>query len=321
MNTSNQTQSISRNGDTFDIHMRNVTVLSFLALLPNMFVITLMLRSKKLRKRRSNKLLLNFLISNVTVCITFISYNVKVMIMASNANSFVELYIKQQETVLLVLVSVVLSMLNLTFITLDRLVAVKWPFFYEDRIQTKHIFAAIGIVWGVVIIYGIIMTILSMVYDSEYFYQYLGQVIFIVVVMNGFITLSTSNFFVFLEARRQLKAIEKISVELLDDSKTKKNKRRAKEFRVARINVGLVLCFFVFWINSLILAIKTLVYCDKDKPPASLEYLLTTWYLIKLYYLFNPVWYVTLNQEVKQELKRIFGRKIEEEVANSVSMI
>ena len=225
--------------------MRNVTVLSFLALLPNMFVITLMLRSKKLRKRRSNKLLLNFLISNVTVCITFISYNVKVMIMASNANSFVELYIKQQETVLLVLVSVVLSMLNLTFITLDRLVAVKWPFFYEDRIQTKHIFAAIGIVWGVVIIYGIIMTILSMVYDSEYFYQYLGQVIFIVVVMNGFITLSTSNFFVFLEARRQLKAIEKISVELLDDSKTKKNKRRAKEFRVARINVGLVLCFFV----------------------------------------------------------------------------
>ena len=173
MNTSNQTQSISRNGDTFDIHMRNVTVLSFLALLPNMFVITLMLRSKKLRKRRSNKLLLNFLISNVTVCITFISYNVKVMIMATNANSFVELYIKQQETVLLVLASVVLSMLNLTFITLDRLVAVKWPFFYEDRIQTKHIFAAIGIVWGVVIIYGIIMTILSMVYDSEYFYQYL----------------------------------------------------------------------------------------------------------------------------------------------------
>ena len=88
------------------------------------------------------------------------------MIMATNANSFVKLYIKQQNTVLVVVVSVVLSMLNLTFITLDRLVAVKWLFFYENRIQAKHIFAAIDVVWGVVIVYGIVLAILSILYDS-----------------------------------------------------------------------------------------------------------------------------------------------------------
>lgn len=64
--------------------------------------------------------------------------------------------------------------------------------------------------------------------------------------MTGFIALSTSNFFVFLEARRQSKAIEKICIERLDDSKTKRNKWRAKEFRVARINVVLVLRFSCF---------------------------------------------------------------------------
>lgn len=64
--------------------------------------------------------------------------------------------------------------------------------------------------------------------------------------MTGSIALSTSNFFVFLEARRQSKAIKKIFIERLDDSKTKRNKSRAKEFRVARINVGLVLRFLCF---------------------------------------------------------------------------
>lgn len=90
------------------------------------------------------------------------------MIMATNANSFVKLYIKQQNTVLVVVVSVVLSMVNLTFITLDRLVlvAVKWLFFYENRIQAKHIFAAIDVVWGVLIVYGIVLAILSILYDS-----------------------------------------------------------------------------------------------------------------------------------------------------------
>ena len=77
----------------------------------------------------------------------------------------------------------------------------------------------------------------------------------------------------------------------------------------------------MFWINALILDIKTLVYCNKDKPLASFEYILTAWCLIKLYYLFNPVWYVALNPEVKQELKWIFVRKTEEEVKNSVSLI
>ena len=44
----------------------------------------------------------------------------------------------------LIHVAVVLSMLNFTLITADRLIAVKWPFFYEDRIHIKQSVIAIS---------------------------------------------------------------------------------------------------------------------------------------------------------------------------------
>ena len=219
-----------------------------------MFLVALMLWKKKLRKRSSNKLLLNLLISDGIVCISNISRSVKLMVNSNDATLFLEVYLRQDETIVLLGAAVLLSMLNLTLITLDRLIAVKWPFFYEDRIQTKQVFTAIGVVWGITISYGIVVTILVNVFDFRAS-QYAGCVFFTVIVMTGFLTLSISNYFVFAEARKQLRALEKISIKHFDDSGTHKNKRRAKECRLARINFGLVLCFFLFWINILILNI------------------------------------------------------------------
>ena len=42
-------------------------------------------------------------------------------------------------------VVVVLSMLNFTLITVDRLIVVKWPFFYLTRIHTRESFVAIAV--------------------------------------------------------------------------------------------------------------------------------------------------------------------------------
>ena len=64
----------------------------------------------------------------------------------------------------------------------------------------------------------------------------LGSVIFVVVVITGFITLFISNSFVFVEARRHLRRTEKIScstenisVEPSDKSNNKEKEIRKKE--------------------------------------------------------------------------------------------
>ena len=289
------------------------TALSSFALLLDIFVIALMLRSKKLRRRPANKFILNLLISDGTLCISFISFNGHLISnwndKKSSENSFIF-----QTSIVFFYVAVVLSMLNFTLITVDRLIAVKWPFFYEGRIDTKRSFIAIAVVWGIAIVYAILMITFFNILDPGTA-RYLGNVTFVVVVITGFVTLFISNSFVFVEARSQLKAIEKIthsienlSVEPGDKSSNKKEFRK-KEFRLVRINIGLILCFLLFWINVFILFIKFLVYADEVKKPIPVEYIIASWYLVHIYYIFNPLWYVALNSDVKREVKQLFTGK------------
>ena len=317
--SSYQKESTPTYPDISNTHARNFIVLASFALLLDMFVILLMLWNKKLRKRRSNKLLLNLLISDGIVCVSFITYCANVNVSSNDASSFYDLYLQQLKIFVLIDVVVLLSLLNLTLITLDRLIAVKWPFFYEDRIQTKQMFIAIGITWTITIVHGIVLVILFHVLDPDTTF-YLANVVFSVVIITGFIVLLASNSFVFVEARRQLRAIEKISIAHLNKSKIRGNKFRKKECRLVRINVGLVLCFFLFWINTVIITVKLLIYSDEIHPPISSRYMLVSWYLVYIYYISNPLWYVGLSRDVKREVILFFKGKDIEEATNSSSL-
>ena len=199
--------------------------------------------------------------------------------------SFFENYFILQSCIIFVDVVVVLSMLNFTLITVNPLIAVNWPLFYMGRIHTKESFIAIAVVWGITVVYAVVMVTFFNVLDPLTS-TYLGNIAFVIVIIAGFITLFISNSFVFVEARRHLRRAEKIScsiknisVEPSDKSNNKEKEIRKKEFRLVRINIGLILCFFLFWINLLIFNVKQLVFADELEPPISLKYILASWYI------------------------------------------
>ena len=199
--------------------------------------------------------------------------------------SFFENYFILQSCIIFVDVVVVLSMLNFTLITVNPLIAVNWPLFYVGRIHTKESFIAIAVVWGITVVYAVVMVTFFNVLDPLTS-TYLGNIAFVIVIIAGFITLFISNSFVFVEARRHLRRAEKIScsiknisVEPSDKSNNKEKEIRKKEFRLVRINIGLILCFFLFWINLLTFNIKQLVFADELEPPISLKYILASWYI------------------------------------------
>ena len=294
---------------------RSIIILSSFALFLYIFLIAFILRNNKLRRRPANKFMLNLFISDGIVCISFMSYAGNLLRIWDDGNTFFQNYLTLQTPVVFIHVVVVLSMLNFTLITVDRLIAVKWPFFYEDRIHTKQSLIAIALVWGITIVYAIVMIILFNVLDPGTT-RYLRNIIFLVVVLTGFVTLFISNSFIFVAARSQLKAIEKIthiienlSVEPGNISNNKKEFRK-KEFRLVRINLGLVLCFFLFWINVLVFNIRKTVYINEVDPPISYDHFLASWYLVQIYYICNPIWYVGLSYDVKGEMKQLFRRKL-----------
>ena len=199
--------------------------------------------------------------------------------------SFFENYFILQSCIIFVDVVVVLSMLNFTLITVNPLIAVNWPLFYVGRIHTKESFIAIAVVWGITVVYAVVMVTFFNVLDPLTS-TYLGNIAFVIVIIAGFITLFISNSFVFVEARRHLRRAEKIScsiknisVEPSDKSNNKEKEIRKKEFRLVRINTGLILCFFLFWINLLTFNIKQLVFADELEPTISLKYILASWYI------------------------------------------
>ena len=79
-----------------------------------------------------------------------------------------------------------------------------------------------------------------------------------------------------------------------------------------RINIGLILCFF-FWAYILIVTVRQIVHIDELEKPISLEHIIASWYLVHIYYIFNPLFHVLLNGEVEREVAQFFrGKEVEE---------
>ena len=90
-NSGNRNRSSMKTADSIKCYSIRFIVLSFLALLLYIFVIFLMLRNKKLRRRPANKLLLNLVILDRIVCISFIFYVGHVLEIWDNRRSFVQI--------------------------------------------------------------------------------------------------------------------------------------------------------------------------------------------------------------------------------------
>ena len=186
-----------------------------------------------------------------------------------------------------------------------------------DRIHTKQSLIAIAVVWGITIVYAIVVITLISVLDG-WTWKYLEDVTFLAVVITGFIALFIFNSFVFIEARRHLKKTEIIILSFTNIAREPSNglnnmekEYRKKEFKPVKINIGLILCFFLLWSNVLIVNIKQLVYADELEPPKYTPGIHSSiLVLLQIYYIFNPSWYVTLSHDVKREVKRLFKWEI-----------
>ena len=65
---------------------------------------------------------------------------------------------------------------------------------------------------------------------------------------------------------------------------------------------------------------KRLIHSDEINLPINLRYALASWYLVYIYYMFNPLWYIVLSHDVKKEVILLFKGTDKEEARNSSSL-
>ena len=195
-------------------------------------------------------------------------------------------------------------MINLISLTIDRLLAMNLPYFYDISIHAGHIYITVSIAWLLSAIY-LIIHITARKTMTTSVTELLSNLSVTIIAGIGFVTLTISNLFIYIETIKQLRKIAHLSVESLDREHVKQNKHRCRELRLVRINVGMVATFILFWIPNLV---TRYYYFDET---VSMELKFAGGYLLLCNYICDPIIYISLCRNVKKAIKSIFKSKPE----------
>ena len=279
--------------------------LCLVGMLLNFVTLSVIAFIEKLRRRRSNKFLLNLLCSNVFATVIFLAFISHSLTTMRDETRWDKFYDKQIELLIMACVVILLTIINLISLTLDRLLAVKYPFFYQTSIKTKHVYIIISIAWILSLVYAIILVTVSNIMAGNAI-KGAAHLSFFIIVLIGFITLAVSNSFIYFEAKKQLKAISAVTIDTLDREQAKQSKLSFKELKLVRITVGIVTSFIVHWIPLLMSSLYN--YNNNTIISFSLEFEFIAWYMACCNYIWSPMIYVALSRDVKMEIKRLIKK-------------
>ena len=258
--------------------------------------------TRKVRKRKSNKLLLNLLSSDM--CVVVVHLSCILMDFSKDINQCEDIFFVQPASQVGIAVAMSLSLFNLVSLTLDRLLAVKLPFFYQASIQTKHVYIVISGAWIISLIYFSVLLITWHVKGVSVMVD-IANLSFVVIVLSGFVTLAVSNAFIYFEARKQLRKMSKCLIQNLNDKYRKRYMLKRRESRLVRINVGMVAAFTLFWSPRVV----STIYQYIRSTCFSLEFELILCFSICCNFIFDPIIYICLSHDVRKGIRHVLNKE------------
>nr|XP_047136780.1 D(1)-like dopamine receptor [Hydra vulgaris] len=275
-------------------------VISSISLLVNFLLACFLLRNNKhILKRKSNKFLFNMVLSDTCVSIATVCFAASI-ISDKRLSTDAMFHTQQQHWLILIAAFAPISISNLMLLTIDRVIAVTKPFFYTDKFLNKYVYYFISISWLFAVLDILTFELLATYVEvfHELFYTILHSCL-VCFISLGLITLTLSNFFIFVEARRQLHKINALSANQLNH----KTLGHAKECRLIRITIGLVMVFLICWIPCFVLSLRFLLTQNLN-----FRFLMSVWIIAVVNYLLNPFIYLCLSHDAKTEFRITFFR-------------
>lgn len=277
--------------------MITATILSIIAFLFNFLLIKLMWGKERLRERRSNMFLVNLLLANACASLASLSFDVYSLFcpLTEYHNIHVMFDLILGTTNLLLLFSI-------SGLSADRLCTIKWPFRYS-HVKDKDLRQTIAALWVTALLYFTLLFLLCKVGRFDVHYTILHTTIKVSIAF-GFVTLSTSSTVVYIEARKQIRKVYLTGSKANEDT-VRRNARIKCEYRLALISVGVVLKYLACWIPAGVL--MTLEYLNEEKQTVTFAY--TAWQLDTINCICDPIIYISLSKDVKEEFLLLFCQK------------
>ena len=304
--TSLRNSSHNEHEDDFGPYI-GIIVLSIITMICNAIIVFIIARSRELRKRPSNKFLLNLMVSDLSVGIVMLCFSASVMALNSEEHEAEDHKPAPAAIGLLRGVLILLSVTNMILLSGDRLYAVKWTYRYIEVFTAGNVHTAVTVPWFLSVIYFIILLslILNGNHETEKTAAHSIYVSFDVIAIIGFIILSSSSIAIYKAARSQLRRMRKTSVIAPTGALEMEKGFTAKERRLALINIGIVGKFVLLWLPSFIAMTYHLAYQTALSP--HLDYL--AFYLILVNCICDPTLYVLLSRDIRTTIMSNLQRR------------
>ena len=213
-----------------------ILCLSFFGTILSLAAVFIIALSRKLRKRASNKLLINLFLADFSVCVLMMVSHLLMLDQTSESKRVKGM--KDAKVFHIVLSSLMfLSIVNRITVTFDRAMAVKKPFYYQEKFNSKMVVRITLLQHAIAVIFVVILLVADYHMTHRTFLN-LMQLMFITVIIAGFVALTVSNTIVFVEAKKQIAMICRVTYS--DNGQKKRICIRSKECKIVRINVGMV---------------------------------------------------------------------------------
>ncbi|XP_057306071.1 trace amine-associated receptor 7c-like [Hydractinia symbiolongicarpus] len=255
--------------------------------------------TKKIYRTNTGKLLSSLLLCDSITAMFMIILSSLIINQLHHKINFMNWYRHLVVFLWLTTTSVILSAFTLILISLERYIAVKYPYVYSTYVRSSHIEIAISCSWLLVFVYGASGMTLGLLGKEDGFEM--SSYGWIIIVITSYIFLITCNTALFFIARSQLNSIA--SVALTTNNKyLKKHKTMLKEIKAAKVCFGVVLAFTITYTPKFVDAIIQLV-TDKNYP--NKWHAMIIGYGIVLNTILDPIIYALINKNLKRSITQI----------------
>ena len=274
-------------------------ILSVFTIVCNSVVFFIVTIRNNLRRRPSNKYVLNLMFSNILVACSMLAFAAYTVAINKNQHTFTDHKEPTPEISLMFGIFILLSIMNMILISGVRLYAIKRTFKYS-QLSSRKINCSIVLPWSVTIFYFVLLVVLMHTHLTPHMIQHVVYISFDAIALLGFLVLVTSNVFIYRAAKQQLVMIRHQSVFDAVGGNLTEKKLCLKECRLALINIGLVVKFVLFWVPTLTTMNYHLVW--ESGMSTWVEYL--SFHMVLFTCLCDSVIYVLLSRDIRKTIKR-----------------
>ena len=193
------------------------------------------------------------------------------------------------------------TVFNLCCVSVDRFIAIRFPFRYHDIITKQRCYAVIIIVWLISLLLPFSRILVDDPTTVEDMWFSLSFIVFVLPIT----VVTFCYFWIFQAVRKQMR---KMAVERHQNSAENNTPRRARQNHKAIKTIGFVLgVFIVSWMPSLVISVVSYAAADECLR-YRLEYVVWPWIAAIGFTssAINPWIYVFFNGEFRDALRRCF---------------